>query len=455
MVTALLIFIAGAVSAGSEGDSTGAKRLAMSGTVALDAGEYVAARSSGGGDGGSNPQPFKDVAHVWYGHTSANLNLSATPWDFLTIRANFEFRQYMNMFPITIIKDKIFGPYYWNGFYIREGQGVFSPLRAGPLRLDIALGYMPYKYNPDVRDLGEYLFRTGTYPLFVISEFDRPFARLTGLRVGLTYDGYLIRANADLLGLIERDMLPFNDVSLAAVAGVNFLKMFELGCGVDFAHCIPMDSRLTMPKNDKTMCIDTVTRDTSYYSFQGTKLMARGAIDPVGLWRGRNDVIDKIFGRSGGRIYAEYAIIGLKNYPSSSDADNPRGYTSVTERSPWMVGINIPFWKILDVCALEFERFPSYAPDDYWRVVVNGLPLPSPYPTNSVTGSVDSSYAPRWNWSLYLKKQIVRNFSLVAQFGRGHQRWEVNPNASGLYDFEAAFVKPNQWGWICSGIFSF
>ena len=109
----------------------------------------------------------------------------------------------------------------------------------------------------------------------------------------------------------------------------------------------------------------------------------------------------------------------------------------------------------LDECIFEIERFPSYTPDDYFRVVVNGVPLPAPYPTNAVSGGVDSSYAPRWNWSLYLKKQVVRHFGLVGQIGRGHQRWESNPNASGLYDFEAALVKPDHLGWTCSGIFSF
>jgi hypothetical protein len=453
MVTTLLIFFATKGTGGGY-DSTLAKSLVMTGTVSFDMGEYVTARASGGGDGGSNPQPFKIADHIWFGHTTADLNIASHPSDNIAVHAGFEFRQYMNMFPITNIKDRIFGPYYWNGFYLREGQGIYSPLK-GPLHLDIALGYMPYKYNADARDLGEYLFRTGTYPLFVLGEFDRPFARLTGLRLGLTYDGGPFTAKTDLLGLIEREIRPFNDISFAAVANVNVLKVLEIGGGVDLAHCIPVNSDLTMPENNLTKCIDTVTRDTGYYTFQGTKIMARGSIDPVGMWRGRSNIIDEICGKSGGRIYAEYAIIGLKNYPASGDARNPRGYKSIAERSPWVAGINIPVWKIFDECAFEIERFPSYSPDDYWRVVVNGLPLPSPYPTNSITGNVDSSYAPRWNWSLYLKKQIVRNFTLVGQIGRGHQRWEVNPNASGLYDFEAALVKPNHLGWTFSGIFGF
>jgi hypothetical protein len=455
MVTALTIYSVFLVRADGGNGGAGLKGLGITGTLAIDMGEFVKARATGGSDNGSNPQPFKTVDHIWFGHTIATLNLESKPSDHFAVRTSFEFRQYMNMFPITIIKDKIFGPYYWNGFYIRDGQGVYSPLNTGPLRLDVAFGYMPYKYGADARDLGEYLFRTGTYPLFVVGEFDRPFARLTGLRLGLAYDGGPLSAKADLFGLIEREIRPFNDISFAAVAAVNVMKVLEIGGGVEVAHCIPMNSLLTMPENDKTQCIDTVKKDTGYYSFQGTKVMARFSLDPVGMWRGQKGVIDELCGKSGGRIYSEYAIIGLKNYPSSGDADNPRGYTSAAERSPWMAGINIPAWKIFDEFAFEIERFPSYTPDDYFRVVINGVPLPSPYPTNAATGSVDSSYAPRWNWSLYLKKEVVRHFSLVFQIGRGHQRWESNPNASGLYDFEAALVKPDHLGWTCSGIFSF
>lgn len=34
------------------------------------------------------------------------------------------------------------------------------------------MGYFPYKFNPDATNLGEFLFRTGTYPLYLISNFN-------------------------------------------------------------------------------------------------------------------------------------------------------------------------------------------------------------------------------------------------------------------------------------------
>ena len=45
--------------------------------------------------------------------------------------------------------------------------------------LRMGAGVFPFKYNPDVRNLGEYLFRTGSYPPIMMSTFDFPLARLT------------------------------------------------------------------------------------------------------------------------------------------------------------------------------------------------------------------------------------------------------------------------------------
>src|SRR5690606_5453929 len=33
----------------------------------------------------------------------------------------------------------------------------------------LRIGYFPYKYNPDAKNLGEYLFRAGAYPTFAFT----------------------------------------------------------------------------------------------------------------------------------------------------------------------------------------------------------------------------------------------------------------------------------------------
>ncbi|MBN1308618.1 MAG: hypothetical protein JXA18_11910 [Chitinispirillaceae bacterium] len=443
--------------------------LSLSGQIEFDMAEMLKARTSKGGS--SNTFESKTVDHIWYGHAGGMLNLRSRPMEWFEVRTGFEVRQYMTTLPLIreARYDPYFGQSYWNSFHMREAQGIVTFVNDEPVLFELAFGYMPYKYNPEVRDLGEFLFRSGTYPLYLLGEFDRPFARLTGLRTGLEVKNSVIDAKIDVFGLIERDIRPFNDISIAMIAGIDFLKMVNAGAGIDFSHLIPMDGRLTTIEEDKNQYVtdssavlDSLTGDTlywendyDYYTFSGTKLMVRATLDPFGRLRGNDGTfIQEFLGESGGKIYGEFAVIGLKDYPgTTSDGYNPRGYLDIRERSPWMVGFTIPLWKIFDICALEVERFPSYFPDSYFRPVINGYPLPTAPQGGSVYDS--TTYVPRWNWSLYLKKRLVRNFSLICQIGRNHQRWEYHPAQQSNYDFETAMVKPDEWGWRLVGRLSF
>ena len=72
------------------------------------------------------------------------------------------------------------------GFSLKEAQGIYTfgdDPKNPPLQ--IALGYFPFKYNPQATNMGEYLFsyRTGSYPPYIINDFDNCKARLLGLRV--------------------------------------------------------------------------------------------------------------------------------------------------------------------------------------------------------------------------------------------------------------------------------
>jgi len=462
--SALVCFLSiSATAHGETGDTCGTgEKLSFSGSVEFETAEMLKARKYGLAQK-DIPQASKTVDHVWFGHAIGTFNVEGNPAPSLKVRAAFELRQYyMTMLLPENIQDQYLGRYQFTNFYLREGQGIFPLLRNGPVSLDMAVGLMPYKYNPEVRNLGEFLFRSGTYPLFLLGEFDRPFARVTGLRTGLKYDGAGLNAKLDVMALIEREIRPFNDISLAIIGNVSLLKVIDIGAGVDFARAIPVNSELTRPtsKGGSQYIIynsDSTEADTGYYTFAGTKVMVRGTIDPFWMVRGNGgSLIGKLLGKNGGKLYGEIAAIGLKNYPANqivARAGNPKGYTSFKERTPWMAGVTIPMWKVLDMCVFEIERFPSPNPDDYAVVSFRGLPVPSSLLVGP--GYMLADYQPRWNWSLYMKKQIMSNFSMVCQMGRDHQRWETNMVQSGDYDFEAAMVKPDQWGWHLSGIFNF
>lgn len=452
--------IAFRATAGPMEDTVASKgKIAISGKLEFETAEMLKARTSSGNT--SNPGPGQTVSHIWYGHTIGTLNLESRPLENFSIRSSFEFRQYMTMLPVlkNVSRDAYFGRTYWNGFYIREGQGIYSFIKNESLSLDMAFGYMPYKYNDEVRNLGEFLFRSGTYPLFLLGEFDRPFARLTGLRTSFSYGNDYMNFQGDIFGLIEREIRPVNDLSLAVIGKVNVRKIIELGGGVDFARCVPVDSRIDEPREfEKNSYMvynaDSTHIDTGYYSFRGTKIMVHATVDPFGMVRGAGSLLSEIAGENGGKLYGEYAIIGLKNYPASPPSINPVGYMNIAQRCPFMFGFNVPMWKIMDVCALEFERFPSYSPDNYFRTVINGVPVP--IDRTRMGELYDSSvYVPRWNWSLYMKRRVAKNFSIVGQMGRDHQRWEMHPSQAFFYDFEAAMVKPDEWGWHIMGVFTF
>ena len=464
-VMTLLCFLTGAAVTAQPEDTAAAGKLSLSGKLEFEAAELIKARLSPWG--APSPGMATTVDHIWFGHTIGTINLASSPSENFKVRTGFEFRQYMTMQPMTLgTNDPFFGNTYWNGFYVRECQGIFSLLKNESVAVEMAIGLMPYKYNAEVRDLGEFLFRSGTYPLFLLGEFDRPFARLTGLRLSAESGNDDFGWKFDWLALIERTLRPFNDVSLAAVMTMNFLKMVTIGGGVDFSHGLPMNSHVTTLIEDRNKyqvknaffnsdsTVDSIVH-TGYYTFKGTKLTVHATIDPLRTLRGNSEsFIGQLFGENGGTLYAEFAVIGLENYPGNANI-NPRGYGKAAERSPWMAGFTIPAWKLLDVCALEFERYPGYLPDSYYRPVINGWPLPTDRNSNSAEGYDSSTYQPRWLWSLYMKKQIVKHFSLVCEMGRNHQRWEFNQNEGFFYDFETALVKPDQWGWHLSGVFSF
>jgi len=332
----------------------------------------------------------------------------------------------------------------YTDFYLHQAQGILSLIKGNSISLECAAGIMPYKYNPEARNLGEYLFRTGTYPAYIINNFDFPRARLSGARVSFNYTGGAINAGIDVFALTEREMRPFHDLSLAAVANVGISKAVTLGAGVELAHIWAVEDTMTTSNRDDNKYVNGT--DTGYYTFRGTKLMARVTIDP--LFSIRENLRD-VVGNSG-KIYGEIAILGLKNYPAY--ANNKYGYDDLKDKMPLMFGINLPGWKLLDICALEFEYFGCKYPDSYDQVIYAG------YPRQADRFIYDDSTVYQhdsWKWSVYLKKNIARNFGVIFQIGRDHLRYEALGAFIENADFGAALVKPNQYAWRSKFEFTF
>ncbi len=317
-------------------------------------------------------------------------------------------------------------------FYPYHMEGSYCFGDAKNPRLRIGVGVFPFKYNPDVRNLGEYLYRTGTYPPYIASEFDFPLARLTGLRLtAIPIDS--LRVN--VLLTTESQLVPVADYGVSVLGDYTLAGAFTIGAGVFFSHLLFVNKDYTTPRNPLSLVpLDSTGGDTVYYTFRGTKLMARLAFDPKVFFT------SDIFGKNDLRLYSEATMIGLKNYPG--------WYNERWRRVPVMVGFNVPAFKFLDVLAVELEWYKSKLPNGY-NNVYTGLNLPVPDDT--------SGYDYKQNqlkWSLHAEKQLGKIFTLTGQLSKDHMRIERNENNK-EQDFQDAMHKWGDWSWILKCAFAF
>lgn len=416
--------------------------------IGFHTGQYVRARY----------RPFngqnQTLSHLWIGDMIGRAGLKATPNEWLTLKAGIDARLWLNKWPTSQKQDHNGTISSNKDIYLHEAYGLFSFLNDWDHGgLEITLGQFPYKYNPDVRDLGEYLFRTGTYPIYIKNDFDFPLARLSGLRVGFDFDTPVKLFDHSVAGfhldgllLTEREMAPFHDFTLAFIGSVNAFKAVELGGGLSFAHLWSVDDSSTTPKSVYNSYVDTTVGDTGYYTFKGTKVMLRAALDPVFFLRGKEGFLSDFFGAEGLKFYTEMAFLGIEEYPAD-EVNNPYGYMSLKEKRPVLLGFTIPMWKVLDVFAVEFEHFDSPYPNSYNEIMAHNLPTPFQINQNDLVYDSTAYRNDRWKFCVYAKKNIGQHVGLIFQASRDHQGWETDPLNWKNRDYEEAFVKWNEWSW--------
>jgi hypothetical protein len=275
--------------------------------------------------------------------------------------------------------------------------------------LQFGLGYFPYKFNPDATNLGEFFFRTGTYPLYLISNFNHCYGELLGLRVSSTLFETL---KLDLLFTSEALMFPTQDYSLSFVAHYSLFHFLDFGAGISWAHLISVNDDYTSGKAAGITYITGNDTTPVPYSFAGVKPAAMIAFDPKPLMP---SFISNIFGKHDLRIYAEALVCGLEN---RKDMDTTKtgqfmGYGNISDRIPWMVGFDFPTFKLLDILSIESEYFPAKFDDSYRQVLLTAAAIP---PAEMMKGRTP------WKWSVYAKRSIGGGFSIIGMVGRDHYR---------------------------------
>jgi hypothetical protein len=370
--------------------------------------------------------------------------------------------------------------------------------------LKSTFGLFPFVYNPDVRNLGEYLLRGPVYPGILFSEFeskriDPTIANTLGINLKSVFGGL----TQDLIFKNETDLPPLFDFSLAYLAQYKVKEVFTIGFGVNFHRLIAMKPGLTdltdagFRKDNRSplsvrhpyqqkyiyVPVDTVafnadgtlkpnadnrdsangtftrlddttyiwsSRDTTLLSHRGTKLMGRFSFDPKGIFGAGP------FGPNDWKIYGEAAVIGTKDYPGV--------YEKITERIPVMMGFNIPTFGLLDDCALEVEWYGAKFRDDYYKITKETSPIPvsnhnQEYDRKAdAFGRLESDTTLAFadfdvqnmakddlKWSLYLAKTMMRHLRVSLQVANDHYRpWEHSPSGA-TSRYESAFTRPGDY----------
>lgn len=328
----------------------------------------------------------------------------------------------------------------------------------------LMVGTFPYKYNPDAKNLGEYLYRSGTYPGFLFTTegwllMNRASNYSYGTMLTLAQLNGALKHNFSLF--METVYYPIGDFS----PGYDFSytsKWFEFGGGAVFHHYLPLKPSTLEPKSDENTYIrqTNAAGDTTIYlgpnmngadyndptvsvehrwTHKGIKVMGRAALNlnhllPVEI-RNPEDL----------RLFTEIAVLGWENQPLY--------YEKREERMPIMFGINVPTFKLLDVLSLQGEYYASpfnninrynSASLPIWEASTAGA-----FPTDPNTGKVilTSNHEDDWKWSVYGKKTINKVMGIHIQVASDHLRLMSGPRQLKMSDAPLTST-PSEWYYL-------
>jgi hypothetical protein len=413
-ISLIMVYAVTATADNSNGDSGIKTKLVGMGSI--ENGQYVKCEINGGDN---------RTEHLWYSKAYMHLGFLAE----VNERTKLSFvGEGLVRYAYDLSKDKVDDNRPAYSFYPHDVSISYSFGNIEKPWLKLGAGIFPFKYNPDVRNLGEYLFRTNTYPPTMRSQFDFPMARLTGFQISSTPVDSL---NIHVMLTSESQVLPLQDFGPSILVDYSFLKMISVGGGIFFSHLWSVNEKYTTPQNSQNAIIDTITGlTTDYYTFRGTKMMGRLALDFKRFFP-RQD----IFGENDFRLYSEVAILGLQNQGTY--------YKDLLRRIPFMLGFNVPTFKLLDVLSLEAEWYNwNYRNSYSTYLFAQMLPLPDqPAP---VPDWIDNHL----KWSIYAKRTIGKNFSVIGQIAYDHMQFERNVYLQAESYFGDAMHKHGDWAWI-------
>ncbi len=427
-------------------DSAVAPKIEWSAMAAIEEGQFVKAEYT---DGPMSIRPWLNDEYARLGikatinqHFSVSIipqiELWNDDWDWtLTSTPLSEYYQANELNPLT----------QHATVTLADAEGIYRFGNNDGVAISLAGGVIPYKYDEEARNLGEYLFRTGEHPTYIFNSFDQAYVTLTGFRANAEICRNL---SLDLFVTTETQVEPLNDWSLSLLAGYKLPGLLDAGAGVMFDRLLPAVTILDKQTEGLLGTYYTSSGQLDTFSWGGTKLMARASFDPKGLLPAD---FPKIFGKEDGIIYGEAAVLGLTNITPYTHPLNPNNgqpdttkfvldsaynfYSDIKQRIPVMFGFNVPTFNLLDYLSVEVEWFGDpYAPGLYTEEGFKYfLPLPN---------GTDPTIS-HWKYSFNFRKTLLDHVSLIGQIARDHTRVDAFylPN----YDPDEIFQLKDEWGW--------
>jgi len=398
----------------------------------------------------TGPSIASEISHVNQQRAFANLGFTARYNDILEIEligegmTAFSYPQMGNL-PNTMQPR--------NFYYIKSSNATIHLQIPELAALNFQVGLFPYKYNRDVSNLGEYLFRSTPYPLVIFSDFDYPKANLLGVRANqILFDSLFVN---DLMLHSEIISHPVQNWSLSDVAEVNIVNMLSLGGGLSLYHVFSAYQgnnadgsldRLLNPDGLSDEQKQTLgIRDS--VPFSTIKLMGRAAIDTREILN-RLAMFPEILGESNVRLYGELDILGLNKVA---------GYEDIGDRTIWSFGANIRFFNIIDQFNAELEYCPNgtaYSDSRYYTDKPSLRPDSLPVDPNSLNG--ERLVRSKLRWSYYIKKSFINNhFSIIAQVARDHKKMNFYYFEKAYMTFEEALPTQKDWWWMLKTEYTF
>ena len=254
--------------------------------------------------------------------------------------------------------------------------------------LKIAVGYFPVKYNPDAKNLGEYLLRCSAYPNNIVTNFEFAMTRELGLRLsGFLGNPAIDQLRWDLMLTNETHDYPLLDGTISAIVSNDLFNMLDIGAGVSFQRLFPVDNSKTTPKDKPLAQFTDVNGVQQAYTFSSTKVMGRASINPLRFVPQFRLPVPEFFGgkpffgKEDLKFYGEVAVLGTQDYfaydknsfiqdtvfvngiPVSTTnrpgtgtmvPDSLNYYNNWKDRVPVMAGINLPTNPLISYGVLPF-----------------------------------------------------------------------------------------------------